>query len=287
MSKITFSLIGVFALVVIVVSLIWLFSENTEEEVSLSNLDKKQELKAPSGISNEDSSEDSSDSFEENSDKVLEKEKGENKEVKKQKDEPKDSRQLPEQFKLDVPFEPQSPFAEWDHTHNEACEEEAIIMVHFFLTGQELTPRIANKEILEMVEYQKNNWGGHYDLEAKEIGELAKGFYGYEKVRVEYGISIQDIKKEIYNEIPVILPTAGRNLNNPYYKDPGPLYHALVAIGWNEKDREMIVNDSGTKRGENFHFSYKNLLDSVHEWNEGNIDQGKRAMILIEKANSK
>lgn len=286
MSKKTFSLIGILALLIVAVSLVWIFSKNTEEEVSLSNSDEKQEIKAPSEVSNKDSSEDSSDSFQENSDEVLEKEEEENEEVKEEENEPNDSQQLPKQFKLDVPFEPQSPFAEWDHTHNEACEEAAIIMVHFFLTGEELTSSVANEEILEMVQYQKDNWGGHYDLEAKEIGELAEEFYGYEKVRVEYGISIKDIKEEIYNENPVILPTAGRNLNNPYYRDPGPPYHALVAIGWNEEDKEMIVNDPGTKRGESFPFSYENLLDSIHEWNGGNIDQGRRAMILIEKANS-
>ncbi|MDD5551886.1 MAG: C39 family peptidase [Candidatus Pacebacteria bacterium] len=188
--------------------------------------------------------------------------------------------EISETYKIkNVPFTPQAPFAKWDHDHNEACEEAAILIAHYFYKKKDLTPVVSDKEIMGMVNYQKKNWGGHFDLEAKEIAKLAKEYYGYKNVKVSYNVSINDIKKEIAKGNPVILPTAGRLLNNPYYKSPGPLYHALVAIGYTE--RKIITNDPGTKRGENFSYSYSTIKNALHEWNSGNVYKGKRTMIIL------
>lgn len=196
-------------------------------------------------------------------------------EITKQKGE-----EIPENYKIkNVPFTPQAPFAKWDHDHNEACEEAAILIVHYFYEKKDLTPTASDKEIMGMVNYQKKNWGGHYDLEAKEIVKLAKEYYGYKNIKILYNVSINDIKKEIAKGNPVILPTAGRLLGNPYYKSPGPLYHALVAIGYTES--KIITNDPGTKRGENFSYSYSTIKNALHEWNNGNVYKGRRTMIVL------
>jgi len=194
------------------------------------------------------------------------------------KEEP--AKELPLSFKIEkIPFTPQAPFANWDFDHKEACEEAAILMAHFFYEGKTLNPEIADKELMGMVNYQKKNWGGHFDLEAKEIAKLAKEYYGYQNPRIVYDISIEDIKKEIAKENPVILPTAGRLLKNPYYRQPGPLYHALVVIGYTQD--KIITHDPGTKRGENYSYSYAIIESAMHEWNKGDVLNGRRAMILL------
>ncbi len=186
----------------------------------------------------------------------------------------------PATYKIkNVPFTPQAPFAKWDFDHNEACEEAAILMVHYFYQGKSLTPEIADKEILGMVDYQKKNWKGHFDLEAREIVRLAKEYYGYQNPRVIYDATVDDIKKEIVKGNPVIIPTAGRLLSNPYYRQPGPLYHALVAIGYTES--EIITNDPGTKRGKDYSYKYNVLLNAMHEWNNGDIYNGKKTIIVL------
>lgn len=193
---------------------------------------------------------------------------------------------LPARFKLKVPFTSQAPFAIWDDDHNNACEEAAILMVQYFYSKSQnnsesvsLTPETADREILRMIEYQKKNWKGHYDLESKEVAKLAEEFYGYKNAKVKYNISLEDIKREIVAGHPVILPCAGRELGNPYYRRPGPLYHMLVAIGY-QKD-EIIVNDPGTKRGKDFRYKNKILLDALHEWNGGDVQNGRSAMIIL------
>lgn len=188
---------------------------------------------------------------------------------------------LPKEFKFDAAFVPQAPFAIWDDDHNHACEEAAILMVNFYLEKKELTPEIADEEILAMIDYQRKNWQGHFDLEASKVAKLAEEFYGYKNTKVKYDISILDIKREIVAGNPVILPCAGRKLGNPYYRQPGPLYHMLVAIGYDED--EIIVNDPGTKRGKNFSYKYEVLLAALHEWNGGDVQNGRSAMIILQK----
>lgn len=205
---------------------------------------------------------------------------------------------LPIKFEpLNVPFTSQAPPVygdfrnkpKWDDDHNEACEEAAILMVDAYLNDKNLTPEIADKTILRMLKFQEENYGKrNKDLEAKEVVMLAKDFYGYENTKIVYNVSIDDIKREVANGNPVILPTAGRLLfgslssgRNPYYRDPGPLYHMLVVIGY-DGDR-IITNDPGTRKGENFTFKDDVLFNALHEWNKGDIEKGRSAMIIIQK----
>jgi len=198
---------------------------------------------------------------------------------------------LPERFKLDVPFTSQAPPVygpkknepKWDPDHNNACEEAAILIVNSYINNKELTPDIANKTILEMLRFQEDNYGErNKDLEAEEVAKLAQDFYNsYKNTKIVYDISIEDIKREIVAGNPVILPAAGRLLGNPYYRRPGPLYHMLVAIGYDED--EIITNDPGTKRGKDFSYKYNTLLNAVHEWNRGDVGNGRSAMIILQK----
>lgn len=195
---------------------------------------------------------------------------------------------LPKKFKLDVPFLSQAPLEIWDDDHNEACEEAAILMIDIYLKEKELIPEMVDKEILEMIDYQKENWQGHFDLSVEKIEKLAEEFYGYKNTKIKYDVSIDDIKREIVSGNPVILPTAGRMLfgplsegKNPYYRSPGPLYHVLVAIGWDDDKGVMVVNDPGTKHGKEFSFKYEVLENAIHDWNNGNVDNGKKAMVVL------
>jgi len=195
---------------------------------------------------------------------------------------------LPKTFKLNVPFISQAPLEIWDDDHNEACEEAAILTIDAYFKKKELTPEMADKEILAMIDYQKKNWNGHFDLPVEDIAKLAEEFYGYKNTEIKYDISIDDIKKEIANNNPVILPCAGRMLfgsleegKNPYYRSPGPLYHILVAIGWDDEKGIMIVNDPGTKRGKDFSFKYDVLENAIHDWNGGDVEIGKSVMVVL------
>jgi len=223
--------------------------------------------------------------------KVAINKKEEKKEVKTEKPETiKEMVYLPNEFLLDVAFTSQAPAVYgkdsnqplWDDDHGEACEEAAIITAHYFYTKEKLTSLVANEQILAMLDFQQQNYiERNKDLESNETAKLAKDFYGYKNVRVLYDPALKDIKSEIYKGNPVILPTAGKMLGNPNYTPPGPVYHMLVAIGWNDKKGEIITNDPGTRMGEGYVYKYKVLKNALHEWNGGDVKNGRSSMILL------
>ena len=71
-------------------------------------------------------------------------------------------------------------------------------------------------------------------------------------------------------------------LGNPYYKQPGPIYHALVLKGYT-KDGKFITNDPGTKRGADYLYDPQVILNAMHEWNSGDVEHGRKMAIVVEK----
>ncbi len=197
---------------------------------------------------------------------------------------------IPESINLDVPFTCQAPHQNWDMPWQEACEEAALMMIDHYIKKDygnvEMPKDQANTEIVEMVDWQEKNWGGHYDLTAEEIAELVRDYYGYENVEVKYDITVDDIKEEVGQGNPVLLPSAGRMLANPHFTAPGPVYHALVVVGYDENG--FITNDPGVWQGYKFRYSFDNLYNSIHDFVEGtskaNPDpllQGRQVMVVI------
>lgn len=197
---------------------------------------------------------------------------------------------------LSVPFTSQAPFAEWDDLHNEACEEAVLIIARYWLDDKKLTNDISEQEILDSVDWQEKTFGGHYDLNVSNTVRMGREYFNIQKIYFTSVNSIEDIKYQLSKGNLVITPTAGRLLNNPYYRSPGPAYHMLVVKGYNEK--QIITNDPGTKRGADFKYSYDNFFQAIHDWpfsleevkflskdekaEEVEL-QGERMMIVVER----
>lgn len=189
---------------------------------------------------------------------------------------------LPAEINLDVPFASQAPFGNWDMPYQEACEEAAVIMAHYYFTGVSLTPEKMNEEILKLVDWEKKTFGFYEDTSGAETARMLTEYFGRTKVSVRYGadVTIESIKRQVAAGHPVILLAAGRLLPNPNFKQPGPLYHALVVRGYT-KNGLIITNDPGTHNGKNFLYAPDALLNAIHEWNAANILDGKKVMIVV------
>ncbi len=160
--------------------------------------------------------------------------------------------EIPEEAYLEVQFICQAPLetsSNWT-LHEESCEEAALLMAFLYESNESITKEEANSKILDMIEWQNKNLGGHYDLYADELKSFAIDYLGIksEQIEITYDAEITDIKKTIAEGHPVIVPITGDILNNPYYPYPG--YHMLTVIGYTE-DR-IITNDNGTRRGADF-----------------------------------
>jgi hypothetical protein len=177
-------------------------------------------------------------------------------------------------------FQSQAPLGNWDTLHEEACEEASLILVKYWETGKSLSAQTMEAEIQKMIAWENQN-GYPKDLTAAQEVNLAKSYYNLENVMSSYDVSIDSIKKEIAQNHPVVVPAAGRLLGNPYFTSPGPVYHMLVIIGYDNNN--FIVEDVGTRRGDHYRYNQTVLLGAIHEWN-GNpdsINSGRKAMIVF------
>lgn len=189
--------------------------------------------------------------------------------------------QIKSYVNLNVPFTSQAPYTVWDDLHNNACEEASVIIVDHYLKGKSLFKEIAEKEIQAMVAWQVKNLGRHHDLTASQTAQyLVHQYLGYKKAEVKAVNNVGDIKRELSEGNPVIVPAAGRMLDNPNFRRPGPLYHMLVVRGYNSS--QFITNDPGTRKGEGYLYSYGVLFNAIHDWNGGDVNNGKKVMIIID-----
>ena len=188
---------------------------------------------------------------------------------------------LPAQFNLAGPFVLQAPTANWDAVHEETCEEAAALTVHYYWqkVKKPTAPQI-EAQFTKMIAYENRTFGDFKDTTAAQTAKILKDVYGYKRVDVLPMKSINDAKPHVLAGRPVLIPSAGKLLKNPNFKNGGPLYHNLVIRGW-LKDGRIITNDPGTRKGEAYVYSASVLWNAIHDWNGGNVTAGKKVMVVV------
>jgi len=193
---------------------------------------------------------------------------------------------LPSKVYIPAPFLCQAPYGDWSQPWQDACEEAAIIMAMSYVRGETVDRETGNREILKMVDFQVEKYGGHYDLTAEQSAQLIRDYYKFNDLEVRYDMGIEDLKNELALGNPVIAPMAGRLLKNPYYTPPGPVYHYMLFKGYDDRAGEFITNDGGTRRGRNYRYKYQVAYKAIHDWTERKftIAQGRKAMIVVKSS---
>ena len=188
---------------------------------------------------------------------------------------------LPKKASILVPFMVQAPLADWNAPYQESCEEASIIMMDYFLRNAELNSEQANREILQLTQWEEAN-RYKYDVSLSELKDIVENYYGY-RARISHDVSIASIMYEIAKGNPVIVPTAGRDLGNPYFSGDGPWYHMLVITGYNRT--YFITNDPGTRHGDGYKYKKNTLFSAIHDWTgiKEDIINGPKRMMIIEK----
>lgn len=186
-----------------------------------------------------------------------------------------------EEWNLAVPWTTQAPFANWDETHEDTCEEASVYMAYLYFEGYPeglVDPTTADEALLEMVRQQNEYFGFFKDTTAAQTADFAKQFYGLDYELIYYP-SEEDIKEAIVQGYPVVVPLAGQILANPYFTPPGPDYHMLIVKGFTSEG--FITNDPGTRHGENWVYEYDHFMDSIHDYNAGNVETGQKVIIVF------
>lgn len=193
---------------------------------------------------------------------------------------PNEDKPLPPSINLDVPFTSQAPEKIWTQPWQDACEEAAVLMIDAYYKDLTLSISYAKEEIIKMVDYEEEKgWG--LSIEIEKIQSLFQDYLKTDRsVKLVENPTIEQIKKYIGRGVPVYVVADGKVLPNPHFQNGGPEYHALVIRGYTET--HFITNDPGTQFGENFKYKYQDLMDSLRDWNGGEVKTGRRVVLVVE-----
>ncbi len=183
---------------------------------------------------------------------------------------------------LDVSFTSQAPFKNWDEPYQNACEEASLLTVIHYLENIPFTQELADHEILDLTS-RTAQMGYGPSITMEQLADITRALYPQYEPVVSTDVSIESIKRLIASGKPVIIPTAGRILANPYYSGEGPWYHMLVVTGYDGTN--FYTNDVGTGHGERYPFTEETLLNAIHDWagQDERIGEGKKVLMTLTK----
>ncbi|HRH93673.1 MAG TPA: hypothetical protein PKV72_04050, partial [Candidatus Peribacteria bacterium] len=153
----------------------------------------------------------------------------------------------------------------------------STLMVLRYFAGQKIaSAQDAEDGILHLVAAS----GPAMDETAREIADLVMSENPSLHAKLLKDPTEAAMKEALAGGKLIIVPAAGRQLGNPYFQSPGPPYHMLVLRGYT-RDGHVITNDPGTKRGENFAYTWSALINAIHDWNGGDVENGAKVVIVI------
>jgi hypothetical protein len=188
------------------------------------------------------------------------------------------NRPLPQENVVDVPFTSQAPVGDWSEPWASACEETSIYMVTSFYADDEIARDEAVKRIREIFDTKSKEIQVSRDESLETIVELIKTLELSWTPEIVYDPTIDDLKEELAENRPIIVPVYAPLLNNPYYD--GVEYHVLVLTGYDDEKGVFIVNDPGTQHGEALNFSYDVFLNAIHDLDHRNYEAGRKAVLF-------
>jgi hypothetical protein len=173
---------------------------------------------------------------------------------------------LPNKHLIKTIFVPQAPEKKWDQPWQDACEEAALLTLHYYY--QSLSPSLDAmiSDFNNLFDFEaKQGWT--HDVNISQMATISAKLWNYQ-VEIIDNPTIEDIKKYLSKDIPLIIPANGKTLfkENKHFKSGGPWYHNLVILGYDDDKNQFIVHDVGTQFGAYFHYSYTTLMDSIHDF---------------------
>lgn len=186
---------------------------------------------------------------------------------------------IPNQANWDVPFTVQAPNGNWDKVHEETCEEASVLMAQKFFAGEKIgTAAEVEVGLQAIIAWEMKNLGFYESTTADQTARIASEMFSL-KTQIIENPTVEQIKNALADKKLVLVPAAGQQIGNPFYKQPGPLYHMIVLKGY--ATDKFISNDPGTIHGANYPYTFKTILDANHDWNGGDVANGAKRIIIL------
>ena len=194
---------------------------------------------------------------------------------------------LPHKYLIKTTFVPQAPEKNWDQPWQDACEEAAILTVHYYY--QSSTPSISQIVAdLNNLFQTETDFGFTHDVNLSQMATVSAKLFDLKSEKITHP-TVEIIKNYISQNIPVIVPANGKTLfkENTHFKSGGPWYHNVVILGYDDAKKQFIVHDVGTQFGSYFHYSYDLLLQANHDFpssgQKEDINKGDQTILILLK----
>lgn len=184
----------------------------------------------------------------------------------------------PAELNLKLTFYSQAPFADWSMPWQEACEEASILLIANSYLQHNWTRTEFNQQILDLVEWEKKRFGQYEHTNVEEMQIMLKEYFQLESI-VHENPTLEDIKKILSKGHLIVAPFGGKILGNPNYTNGGPAYHAMVIKGYT-KEGKIITHDVGTRKGEDYVYSWEKINTALHDYAEP-IEEGPKRLIEV------
>ncbi|NCC70558.1 hypothetical protein EOM09_03170 [bacterium] len=187
-----------------------------------------------------------------------------------------------------IPFTTQSPFANWENSmQQDGCEEASSIMAMKWVQNENLEKEDALNYILNISEYIEEKYGEYRDISVYDIKNwIFNDYFKYENVEVLENVTKETIINKLNNNNILLIPTNGRLLENPNFVSPGPKTHMVVILGYDIEKNIFIVNDPGTRLGENYEYNMDILYNAIYSYPTGyheDVDFVEKNIIVVWK----
>lgn len=189
-----------------------------------------------------------------------------------------------QKYLIKTTFVPQAPEKNWHQPWQDACEEAAMLTLHYYYQNTPASLSQIKNDLLDLFSYQTSQgWGD--DVNQNQIASIFSDFYGYQAQTI-LNPTAKDLENLIANNTPVLVTANGKTLfkENKNFRNGGPDYHALVILGYDSSKQIFTVHDVGTQHGAYFKYTYSTLLDSIHDLpNTGkkDIKIGPKSILVI------
>ena len=188
----------------------------------------------------------------------------------------------PEKFLLQMPFYSQAPFGNWDKVHEEMCEEASVLNGGLYLLNKKISKDTFEKELMAFKKLEERELGEYKSNTIAEIKKVTDLYFSGKIIsKVIIDPTIKDIENELAADHPVVVPLAGRDIGNPNFTPPGPVYHMLVIKGYDAQN--FITNDVGTRKGESYAYKKETIMKNIHDWNPQDIHLGTKKVLVLYK----
>ena len=185
---------------------------------------------------------------------------------------------FPKELNLEAPFYSQAPFADWAFPWQEACEEASILLAANVYGHHQWTREEFNEEILKMVDWQEGRFGTYLDTTAVQTQEILRDYLHLDSI-VHENPTFEDVQRILNRGHFIVMFFSGKDLQNPNYKNGGPLYHVMLIKGYKANQR-VVTHDVGTRKGENYVYSWERLEYAMHDFADP-IQSGAKRMLEI------